>query len=355
MRRWQLVGVVAGIFVALAWAAARSGFTMAVGAGDQLAAAKVWPDRAEAWYLQFYADSPLFILFGRLTGIDSSIGMVRQGLLVALIGLGLLAAWAWWLTGNADGPRAVRLVLLAPISAVLFASVGSYDAFTAATWGLALWLWTTKSRGLTVLGGVLLGIQHFEHALLGAVALLFTWLALRSDLPPRLGAVNPVWVALGVVIGKAGLIAYLVASGSTPTARVEWLFRYVGDWTKNGLATAPSLLWSLFAGLWMLVILMWLRGEKRARLLLVAALGVGLLGTAVSGDRPRVFILVLLPSVMIAITQYLRDERPSRVERQSVEALVWVGPPLILGGKMVTNTNVIDNAYVTFMWVTGLG
>ena len=345
----------AGTAVALIWAIGRSGFTLNPVLEDMVAAAELWPNRTDAWMTQFYADSPLYIVSAQVLGLVDEVGLVRQSFFVGVVSLVALAAWVWRLTYTPERYRAARLVILAPIGAVLFSSIGSYDPFTALAWALALWSWISGRKTLMVLGGAILGIQHFEQALFGSAALALSWVALRSDLPQDLRRVNPVWFIPGIVTGKALLLLLFTLTGGSSTGRTEWLGRYVVEWFKIGVATLPYLLWSTFAGLWVVVVLIWLRSEKVSRLLLLASVVPGIAATLLSGDRPRVFVFVLLPTLLIAVVVFLNRSSTRAMEKRLAEIIAWIAPPVILAGKTAPNANIFDNGYVAIMWITGLG
>jgi hypothetical protein len=344
-----------GAGAALLWAMARSGFTLNPVLEDMVTAADLWPQRTEAWMTQFYADSPLYIIAANAFGLVNEVGLVRQSFVVAVAALIALAAWVWRFTLPPQKFRGARLLILAPIGAVLFSSIGSYDPFTALAWAIALWLWVSGRPLLVIAGGLALGVQHFEQALLGITSLFLAWLALREDLPDKLRMSNPLWLVPGIVIGKALLTALFVVTGGLPTGRTEWLGRYVTEWTKIGIATFPYLLWALFAGLWLVVVIVWLRSRWASRLLLIAAAIPGLFGTILSGDRPRVFVFILLPALMITVVALLNRKSTRASEARLVEIIAWLAPPLILAGKTAPNANIFDNGYVSIMWITGLG
>lgn len=343
-----------GLVLALVWAIARSSFTITSSIEDLLEASRLWPDRSEVWFLQFYADSPAYIIFAKALGIDDTIGLVRQSFMLGLVAVAALAVWAWRLSVRPYRWQGARLVVLAPLSAILFSAIGSYDSFTALAWAAALWMWCWRRPSLMILSGALLGMQHFEQALLGSFSLFLVWLAIRSDLPTSIRQCSPLWLVPGVIAGKALLVGYFLSIGTAPLGRAEWLQEYLAEWAKVGVVTLPFLLWSLFAGLWLAVFLIWIRSDQRARILLLAALIPGILGTLMSGDRPRVFVLIMLPAVLIAIVAFTNRPSSRGVDRKLVEFLAWVGPPVILFGADAVNANVIDNAYVSFMWITGL-
>jgi len=87
-------------------------------------------------------------------------------------------------------------------------------------------------------------------------------------------------------------------------------------------------------------------GNRRSALLIAAAVAVGLVATFLSADRPRVFVIVMIPATALMIVAYLRSDSPVR-ERQLVEAVVWLAPPILFWGKEVANANVVDLLIIT--------
>lgn len=329
---------------------------MTVAPDDLRSAALAWPQRLDSWMTEFYADSPLNIIVYRALGLATTLDVVRLGFWTSLVALGVLVAWMVTVTANNQRWRAGRLLLLSPLVAVLFTAIGSYDAFTVLAWGVALWLWRTGNRIALVFGGVLLGFQHFEQTLFGCLALVCAWAAMRIQLPHEMHMRSPAWLLPGIVVGKLLLILILITNGQSAFGRSGWIERFLLEWTKVAVVTLPYLVWSLFAGLWVLVALVFMRSHSsRGRLLLACSLAIGILSTVVSGDRPRGFVIVLLPSLALAIVAYLRTPDVPMLERRAVEVTAWLAPPLILAGKLAVNANVYDNGYVSFFWITGLG
>jgi hypothetical protein len=347
---------VAGLVIAFLWALLRSGFTMNPVPADMVAAALAWPDRYGDWMTQFYSDSPLYIIAFKALGLSSNIDLVRLGFSAGVASIAVLTTWMVFATECDGAWRAGRLIILSPIPAVIFISIGSYDPFTLLAWGFTLWVWLSGRRWLLVVVASILGFQHFEQTLMGSVALLLSWHAVRHYLPTRLNRLSPVWTIPGIFVGKGILVATLLLDGQSAASRSEWLQHYVWEWAKVAIVTGPFLLWSLFAGLWALVVAVWLRTEsRRSRLLLLAAFSVGLFATMVSGDRPRVFVLVSAPSLALLVITFIRQTQDSPRERNIVEVVAWLAPPILLAGKTIINANIVDNAYVTLMWLTGLG
>ena len=346
----------ASLALAFVWAIIRSGFTMTPVPDDLRDAALAWPERLDSWMTAFYTDSPLYILAYRGLGMDSAIDVVRLGFWTSLIALIVVTSWMVATIGTDQRWRAGRLLLLSPVVAVLYITIGSYDPFTVLAWGAALWTWKSGRRVVAVLGGVLLGLQHFEQTIMGALALLLTWYAVGSQLPPSLKRISPIWLVPGIALGKLGLILLLVSQGQSALGRTGWLEQYLTEWTKVTVATLPYLIWSLFAGLWIIVVLVLLRTENlRARLLITAGIAIGVFATLISGDRPRVFVLVLLPTLCLLIIAYLRRDHSSPVETTAVETIAWLAPPIMLTGTVAVNANIYDDSYVAFFWITGLG
>lgn len=73
----------------------------------------------------------------------------------------------------------------------------------------------------------------------------------------------------------------------------------------------------------------------------LGAIVIGLVATILSGDRPRVFVLVLFPTVVLLGVVFLRLKTP-RTTVWLVEAMVWLAPPVIFWAGDVANENVID-------------
>jgi hypothetical protein len=344
----------AGLLAAIVWAVLRAGVGLSWTVGDAEAAAAAWPHRLDSWMMSFYTDSPLYILVARVAGADTHVEFLRLSAVAIAVAVLGLAAWAFAAARPEGRWRSARLIVLAPVTAVLVIQIGLYDPYTIIAWVIALFAWLTGSRTLIVLGGALLGFQHFEQTLMGAAALLLAWLALRDQLRDPLNRTNPAWLIPGIFAGKAILIGILLAAGETAMGRSEWLGQYFVTWTKVAIVTGPSLLWSLFAGLWALVIAMWLRHpEWRTRGFLIASFAIGVVATLVSGDRPRVFTMVMTPAVAVLIVAFSDHTPKGSKEGTLVESVVGVGPPLMLAAATVVNTNVIDTGIIALLQMLG--
>lgn len=347
---------IVGLLAAAGWAVFRSGVNLHPTTQDITEAAAIWPVRPDSWMTAYYSDSPLNLLTFRALGLETPIQMQQVSLVVALIAVALLT---WWIIRSTASPFSVqagRLLVLSPISAVLLTTIGSYDAFTVLCWVMALWMWSRFRAWWMLVAGIPLGIQHFEHAALGAAALCLAWLALRTTLPAALATKNPAWLLPGIALGKLVLVVTFLANGQTAIGRTGWIERYLIDWTKNGISTLPILIYSLFAGLWILVFFVFLRTDsRRGKLFLLAAFAVGAVGLIFSADRPRVFVVIMLPTLVIGIISFIRSPHTTITDRRVVEGAAWIAPPVILAGRSAVNSDVLEFAYQTVMWMSGLG
>lgn len=347
---WGLFGVVA----AGLWAVLRSGTGIVPGADWHFAAVAVWPARPESpdeWYL---ADSPLGIVAAKALHIESLQAFLWLNVVAVLLALFALAAWAVVAAWETDPWRAARLVVLAPVGAVLLAWIGMYDAFTVLAWVLALFAWLSGWRWAMSAAGLLLGFQHFEHGLVGLVALFLAWLALRTRLPNALQTRSPLWLLPGILLGKVLLVLAFWSQGVSADGRSDWVSRFLYEWTAVGANVLPLLVWSLFAGWWAVVIYLGLDSTRRQQVYLAGALAIGLAATAISGDRPRVFVLVLMPAVAIAAVAFSGSIRRHSRESYVIETVVWLAPPILFWGKDVANANVIDLLVTALHSLTGM-
>lgn len=321
---------------------------------DILQVIEAWPRRVAMWQLDHYFDSPIMLMTARALGVDTHNELIRLGFLTTVLALLAVVFWVLALQTPSRWTNA-RLILLSPIVAVLATGLGFYDPFTVLAWALLLFAWRSRRKAALVIGAVPLGIQHFEQAVFGIAVLTLTWLAVRDALPDAIARLTPLWAFPGIIGGKVLLLLFMASQEQALFARSSWLAEYLVDWTRNLIVLGPLLLWALFAGLWPLVVGVWLRRSTTARVQLVGAFLLGLLAMFLTGDRPRVFVLVALPSLVLLVIAYGKLSEPSLMERRVVEAVAWVAPPLIFFGLSVTSANVVDQTIPALLHLTGLG
>lgn len=348
------VASAAGILVAFIWAIVRSGATVSPGLADAHNAAVIWPKIPGGEFSSFYADSAWGIVLFRMLGLESEREFLLLAASSAVSAVLALAVWAAWAAPKGLKTRAVRLMLLAPLPAVLFNWLGFYDGYTALAWAVVLWAWASGSRLLLAVAGVFLGLQHFEQGLLGILGITLMWIAARNDLRAPLKVLAPTWSLLGLVAGKAILMTTLAVNGSELSGRTSGVSAYYREWIITAINTGPILLWSLFAGSWAILIAWWLRESRvRNHLLLAVALSIAAGTMLLSGDRPRVFIMITAPLLLLLTVALLARNDLSRKTWLGIETLVWVGPPVALWGAVVVNANALDHLIMTLRSLTG--
>jgi len=348
-RRDWLMGF--GIVAAFAWSVIRSGMAMLGGPEIGVEAAQVWPQRLDSGFLSFISDSPLGLITFQILDLATPQAWVLMHVVAVLLAMWVFAGWA--LVTSEPGTRAhsARLVLLAPIATVMLTGIGSYDPFTILAMLLVLFAILSSSRLLVALSGVVIGFQHFEQGLLGILALAAVWSALKGSLPRAVDGASPLWALVGLVAGRLFLTAIFLATDVQATGRPQWITEFFIEWSLGAITTGPLLLWSLFAGMWALILYIWIRFTQRdSRLLLLGAFAAGLIGLLLSGDRPRVFVVILAPALALLVVTYTRLAREERVVSRLIEGVVWLAPPLIFAEDIVTNVNIVDVPYTLFLF-----
>ena len=339
---------------AAVWAVVRSGVNLSPGLPEAHQTALIWPSALSSGFNDFYADSALGIVVYRALGFTSEYAYLLLGTAVALAAVSAWVVWAAWAAGEGMRLRAARLMVLAPLPAVILTWLGFYDPFTIAAWALCLGGWALGFRWLMALLGILLGFQHFEQTLMGAVALTLVWHAVRDDLPDPVRLRSPLWFVPGILLGKAILVTIMLSSGGAAAGRTGGIAPYLREWTIAAVNAAPTLLWALFAGSWAVVIAWWLHEPSgRARLLTLLAFAVATTGMMLTGDRPRVFVIVMAPALLILTISLLRSGRLEGRTLNLVEAVVWLAPPIALWGSDVIGEKALDQLIMTWHSLTG--
>lgn len=348
------IAAIGGIVVAFIWAVVRSGATVSPGLANAHNAAVIWPRIPGGEFSSFYADSAWGILIFRGLSLESEREFLLLAAFTAVVAVVVIAAWAAWAVPAESKSRAVRLMLLAPLPAVLFNWLGFYDGYTALAWAVILWAWATGSRLLLLIAGVPLGLQHFEQGLLGIIALTLVWYATRSNLREPLRSLMPTWSVVGLVVGKVILMSTLALNGSELSGRTSGVSAYYREWIITAINTGPMLLWSLFAGSWAIIILWWLRESRvRNQALVAFAVAIAVGAMLISGDRPRVFVMITAPLLLLLTVALLTRKDLSQRTWAGVEVFVWIGPPIALWGPVVVNSNALDHLIMTFRSLTG--
>lgn len=291
---------------------------------------------------------------------------LNDSMWLAVFRLGLscsaIALIAWWVYTAIDvkdqKARGVRLILLAPASAILYLMLGSYDPFTVIGFGLALFAWRSRSRVWMIITGSYLGVQHFEQGIVAVIALWLVTMALGNRLPDSLnGGASSFWLLPGMVLGKGLLLLGLALAGVPALeGRSHWLTDpyFLKQAIVGAVNFGPIFIASLFAGLWALVVLtVSIQNSRRSLFLMGSAFLLLIIVSTVTLDHTRVFAMISLPALALMIVFILSSKGVPNDRRLLlvVESMAWIVPPVVLEGVdtiYVGPMNVLDHWIMFF-------
>jgi len=194
-----------------------------------------------------------------------------------------------------------------------------------------LFAWRKSSPQLLLVAGTYLGFQHFEQGTFAALILSIGVIALRGILPESLmGLRTPAWALLGVALGKILLSSYLLVAGINPT---QGRAAYITDstWTrlalKESLNDWPTLLTTLFAGAWIIVIVTFmLLKRRRDQAVLALSLILGLAVAVITLAQTRVFVMTTLALLSVMIVVVFSNSAIINSARAvlGIEIVLWV-------------------------------
>lgn len=312
-----------------------------------------WPYPSLDELQAYKRTSPVGYLLAEFVRLDESPLLVAFYFFAALGASLLLALWVWSeLGGSPQRARGFRIAMLAPVTGVLFLTLGGYDPFTALGWVIALFAWKAHSRVLLIIAGLYLGFQHFEQAAFMAVSWGLAVYALRSSGHVQWHSrFNPIWILPGVIGGKALLTVVLFAQGIDPLdGRGFWVasLELVRFAVIGSVNFGPIFVYSLFAGVWAVVIVaLLIVPRNRERLLLLLALAIPGFVAVVTLDHTRVFVMMTVPLVALLTVYVLRSPRIQSFASLPVllEVLAWIMVPVTIQGTStvyVDSTNFLD-------------
>jgi hypothetical protein len=302
-----------------------------------IADAQTWPDTVLSADQTFILFSPLGQVTYQVLGAGGKYAYLAEHAAAAVVGFVLILVVLCRAAGPASGWRAWRLVVLAPLGAVLVSWIGSYDAFTLAAWALLLWLWSIAGRWGLLAGGFLVGLQNFEQGMVGLTAVTLVWWVFREDATGLRLAANPAWAIIGVAAGRLALQAFFLMRGvDAGGGRLEWLRPdLVVENLTSTLRALPLYVFSVVGGLWLLLWFVLARVTGRRDRVLVACAGaIPFLAGAIAVDHTRVFTISTIPMLVLLVAVYLqRETDPGR--RRLTEAAAWLTVPIVLWGNEV--------------------
>jgi hypothetical protein len=323
---------------AIVWILFRTGVRPFVALDVEVFWGSVWPyeppDGPEPGYT--WGSPSGFALYQllRFAGATGRNAYLLEQVFVICLGILVLLLFLRRELDRASAWTATRWLILGSLGAVLIHWLGIYDSFTFFFWALFLLAWSHQAKIPILITSLLLGFQHFNQALIGLIAFFATLLILdRSKYPDgkRLLAIS----LAGVFLGKALQLALYwkvetsIASASFSRELMHLSLNRLQGELLATFSQFPAILWSLFAGLWVLVFLMLQKLQNRQRLqILFIFLGIFSV-SAIAGDKTRVFVMISIPMMTLLVITFLKS-RPSLETRWLIEATVWITYPLIV-------------------------
>jgi hypothetical protein len=212
------------------------------------------------------------------------------------------------------------LFTILPVSATAYFWVG-YDSITLFFMLLALAY--PERIVVAAIAGWLLGMQHFEQALLGAGGLLFAaFLSRRQGETTTYSLNHCIAFLVGILLGKLTLTAIFFGfSIEIKVGRQQWMILHLGKIVSEFFLHFQYVIWSIFGVGWLAAV-KYAEYSKYPSPFFRALLLLGCL-LLVSQDQTRVITIITFPIVM---AYWLYDEgflRSVTRREASVAMLVW--------------------------------
>jgi len=343
------IAVVALTSLALIWAIVRVGpatLPDLVGYVDRFS---VWQDPNLPAGISYIRENLIHILIYQQLGERGINTYMIQWAVTTAIALLLLSLWYSDSAGPGRRSLGIRLAFLSPVVAVLFGFIGSYDPITVIGAVGLLFAWRNKSRILALGAGVLLGFQHWSQALLMVVTLCIVMWALSRESPWFDRGRILWWSPIGVILGKglSFLVLWLV-SGSVSGNRLSY---FGSEEMRSAVITSinhfPILLFSIFAGAWVIVAKVMIALNRTSLIVITASLVACMALAFALTDQSRIFILIVLPSLALMTRWVLENPSTTGRDLKLIEVLAWVLTPVLvwtssLGLGYVQYTGALD-------------
>lgn len=278
------------------------------------------------------ASSPLMWFVADAVGISSSGGAVAlHALFLAFCLTASIAAVAVWVSNYA-----ARLFVVAwfasPLANIELTWLGKPDPGTM----LGAVLVTIGPRWATLAGGLLLGVNHFEQgALICAAAVVIRVVVNRESWRVA------VPIGMGLLVGKVVLTAYHHTAGAHQ-GRGEYVSEYgIGYFIDTWSGNVPTLLFSVFAVLWVPIGVMWWHRRLADRVALAAVFAAVTVPVLLTLDTTRVYALVTFPIVVAAVAWWAEPVRRELVARYLgwfLVAAVVVPRVIMWNGKLYVSS-----------------
>jgi len=342
-RFWGSIGlqglaVVASVF----WVVFRSGAGLFESLPDEMVAADNWPSVPATYEGATYRwGNPFGYIVYQILDTPGQSAFVLQQVTVIIFALVITA---WFLVkqlGLSNGLSGIRLIILGPLGAVLVVWLGIYDGYSLLLWSLFLIAFFYANRLLLFTVSAFVGFQHFDQAVFAIILFCVTTYVLGFIKKGQTATFIGLLALSGAFIGK--IIQGLILMHAGTNVGTGSFFRIFGHATNatygqieiyNALIWLPALIWSAFAGLWLLVLYIFLKGNLRRSWLLAIALAGVFAISARTGDKTRVFAMITFISLVVLIVYFMKNvAKPS--DKKIVELMVWVSLPVVIFADVV--------------------
>lgn len=320
------------VFLSCVWAVLRVGLGQIPGLDSAADNAFGWPNVSLSEFSAFAATSPTGALTYTVLGQRNPHVFLLIHVVAVVIAISLAVMWVRNMSDPEKRNRSTRLVVLSPWVAMLFIFLGSYDPFTIIGFTLLLWSWQNRYSYWSFAAGIFLGFQHFEQAFLGIVGAALVLMAVGDSFDRRYASRRHIIVSLtGVVLGKV-LLTLILTMGSDTGAfgrSSYWTLEWIRISVVTSINFGAVFLLSLFAGLWALVIYVYLGTPRKRKHFLILAFLVCFLPAFITLDHTRVFVMVSFMGLMLLIVSV--SQRGFKLPRRAgnlIEVMAWIVVPI---------------------------
>ena len=290
-------------------------------------------DRADAWPLyqlspqeEYLRVTALNQIIWKISGLTSNNSWYALHFATFIVSLALV-----WKCIQANDLKIkmfwFRIILFLPINAVLLEWIGMYDPFTLLllyTFVLLHIKYKTRSQFSAIVVAFLLGLQHFEQALLAIILIsMVTWKTgnQKNQISYLVKSI------LSIFAGKLFLSLYLFSRGVNSLGRIN-LIGTSSIKFELDFFIIPLIIWSSLGLGWIFIIQYFKNIPKNQIILLILLTLIVSIFALIVDDKTRVLSIVLTPSLLIIISKLsINTEYYLRI--RNLEFLFWLMPPLI--------------------------
>ena len=251
-------------------------------------------------------------------GLKSRFGFIAMYAAFSVAYVALFVRIAITRIGHDQWRKAVILFFVLPVSATSFYNLG-YDSLTLFLMMLAL-SWP-RQIVVTVAAGILLGMQHFEIALVATTALCaFSLLRYKSNTSDYTLKFS-VPLLISVILGH-GVLLYIFQRYAIETdpGRTHYVLSELARITSTFFFRMHVILWSI-CGVGWLAVMRYADGGRSTAAFFVTLVGTIFVFVPIVDDQTRVACLITFP--LIAVALLLNKEWLATIDEREA-ALLWI-------------------------------